>query len=92
MTTLSISDLSHSAELDRNEMSAVRGGTLFLPSYSEYSTSLKFDTQQAIGQTQNVFNANGNNAAFVTDIDSKVKPVQKANNSNTINVFGGVPV
>jgi hypothetical protein len=70
----------------------VRGGTFYFPGYSVSKTDFSFNTQQAIGQTQNVFNANGNNAAFVTDIDSKVKPVQKANNSNTINVFGGVPV
>ncbi|SAL27111.1 hypothetical protein [Caballeronia telluris] len=89
MSTLSIRDLSHSAELDRTEMSAVRGGNAFyLPSY--YSgASFNVSTQQLIGQTQNVYNANGNNVAFATDIDSKVKPIQKADNTNTVNVYGG---
>jgi hypothetical protein len=36
-----------------------------------------------------VFNQNGNNVAFATDIDSKVKPIQKADNSNTVNIYGG---
>ena len=72
-------------------MSAVRGGTFYFPSFLS-STDFAFSAQQMIGQTQNVSNANGNNAAFVTGIDSKVKPVQTAQNTNTINVFPGALV
>lgn len=90
MSDLTIRDLSHSTDLDSQTMSAVRGGTAFyLPSYYSDS-SFTVNTQQGIGQTQNVFNANGNNVAFATDIDSKVKPVQKADNTNTVNVFGSL--
>ncbi|SAL31373.1 hypothetical protein AWB67_06230 [Caballeronia terrestris] len=89
MSKLTIRDLSNATELGRAEMSAVRGGTFYFPGYSVSKTDFSFDTQQAIGQTQNVHNLNGNNVAFATDIDSKVKPIQKADNSNTINVYGG---
>jgi hypothetical protein len=91
MSSLSIRDLSHSTELDRTEMSAVRGGTFYFPpSYYSSSTDVSVATQQGIGQTQYVFNANGNNVAFATDINSKVKPVQKADNTNTVNVYGAL--
>ena len=87
MNSLMIKDLAVTEELDSRAMSAVRGGTFYFPGYSVSKTDFTFNTQQLIGQTQNVINENGNNVAFATDIDSKVKPVQKANNSNTINVF-----
>jgi hypothetical protein len=91
MSSITISDLAHSTQLDSQEMSAVRGGTFYFPSFLS-STDFAFSTQQMVGQTQNVSNANGNNAAFVTGIDSKVKPVQAAQNTNTINVFPGALV
>ncbi|SAL31348.1 hypothetical protein [Caballeronia humi] len=87
MNSLMIKDLAVTEELDSRAMSAVRGGTFYFPGYSVSKTDFTFNTQQLIGQTQNVVNENGNNVAFATDIDSKVKPIQKANNSNTINVF-----
>jgi hypothetical protein len=87
MNSLMIKDLAVTEELDSRAMSAVRGGTFYFPGYSVSKTDFTFNTQQLIGQTQNVINENGNNVAFATDIDSKVKPIQKANNSNTINVF-----
>jgi hypothetical protein len=68
----------------------VRGGNAFLfPGYNFSQFDLSVSAQQLIGQTQNVFNENGSNVAFSEGIGSNVKPVQKANNSNTLNVFGG---
>ena len=42
-----------------------------------------------LGQNQNVFNQNGGNVAFSSGVLSNVKPVQKADNVNTVNVFSG---
>jgi hypothetical protein len=94
MNSLTIQDLPVTEQLDRAAMSAVRGGVALLPGLdlSQYNLStfnLSLSAPQFIGQTQNVFNQNGNNVAFATDIDSKVKPIQKADNSNTVNIYGG---
>ncbi|MFD1561561.1 hypothetical protein ACFSHT_38925 [Paraburkholderia silviterrae] len=91
MTKLMIADLSVAQELDRREMSAVRGGNLggLLPFY--YPTpSVKIDTtnfsaSQLIGQTNDIVNTTGNDVAFVTGIHSTVNPVQTA--KNTINYY-----
>jgi hypothetical protein len=96
MTTLMIKDLSVTAELDRSAMASVRGGTSkgyermpyysmpdcwTPPSYGGSPTSFSFDATQSIGQSQNVLNNNGNNAAFVSGITSTVNPTQTANNN-----------
>ena len=44
-------------------------------------SSFSFDASQSIGQSQNVVNNNGNNAAFVHGISSTVNPTQTANNN-----------
>ncbi|MDR5857457.1 hypothetical protein P9239_01370 [Caballeronia sp. LZ062] len=88
MTTLTIHDLVHHAELGRQEMSAVRGGTSFyFPSYKS-SFDLSATTQQLTNQAQNTLNENGVNDAFAHKITSDVAPHQKADNTNHINVFG----
>ena len=46
-----------------------------------HPTSVSFDATQQIGQSQNVMNNNGNNAAFVCGITSTVNPTQTANNN-----------
>ena len=89
MNSLMIKDLAVTEELDSRAMSAVRGGTspFFFPSYDFSKLDVNVDTQQLIGQTQNVSSANGNNAALVAGIHSNVKPVQEAHNTNTVNLF-----
>jgi hypothetical protein len=87
MTKLMIADLSVAQELDRREMSAVRGGLGLWPIY--YPTpSVKVDTtnfmaEQVIGQTNSIMNNTGNEVALVTGIHSSTSPVQQAH--NTIN-------
>ncbi|WP_250467113.1 hypothetical protein [Caballeronia sp. GAFFF2] len=88
MSTLTIRDLSHQAEMDRDEMSAVRGGMNFLmPFYSSSAFDLSGTTEQLANQTQNTFNQNGLNAAFASDMTSNVKPKQDAHNVSNINMF-----
>jgi hypothetical protein len=90
MKSLMIKDLAVTEELDSRAMSAVRGGfAYFAPSFDFTQLGVSVNTQQGIGQTQKVLNENGNNVAFATDISSTVKPIQKADNTNTVNVFGG---
>jgi len=91
MKTLTIKDLSRTAELDRQAMAGVSGGTYkgwvpySLSTFDKSSHSFSFDAQQSIGQSQLTEVNNGNNAAFVSGINSTVKPTQTA--KNTIN-FG----
>ncbi|MDR5739456.1 MULTISPECIES: hypothetical protein [unclassified Caballeronia] len=87
MSTLSIHDLAHHAEMNGADMSAVRGGmSLFFPSYNS-SYNLSANTQQLADQAQQTFNVNGVNDAFAHDIKSRVEPQQKARNDSNINVF-----
>lgn len=95
MATLMIKDLSVTTELDHAAMASVRGGynkqlngsmnlsslgvDLAQPAAS--TNTYSFDASQLIGQSQNVLNNNGNNAAFVCDITSTVKPTQTAHNN-----------
>ena len=89
MSTLLIRDLTHTEALDSRALRAVRGGFMPLfPLSASFKADDSFHASQAIGQSQSVFNANGNNAAFVSDIDSHVSPKQTA--SNNIN-FGVAP-
>ncbi|MDR5857345.1 hypothetical protein P9239_00800 [Caballeronia sp. LZ062] len=91
MKTLTIKDLPIAEQLDRRAMSSVRGGMSYLlPSFNFSKTSLSFDTQQMAQQEQNTYNQNGVNDAFAGGIHSKVDPVQKAKNSSTINIGGGL--
>lgn len=88
MSTLTIRDLSHHAEMNRSEMSAVRGGFgLAFPSFQ--STDISATVQQLSTQTQNTLNQNGLNVAFAHGITSDVDPVQKAKNTSNINVLPG---
>lgn len=95
MTTLLIKDLARSEQLDRAAMAGVHGGSgyggyggmpkemmgYWGPSYSVDKDVFSFNASQAIGQTQNVLNNNGNNVAFASGITSTVNPTQTANNS-----------
>jgi len=94
MTTLLIKDLARTEELDRASMASVHGGTggsyggmpkdmmaYWGPSYSVDKDVFSFNASQAIGQTQNVLNNNGNNVAFASGITSTVNPTQSANNN-----------
>ncbi|MBS1191775.1 MAG: hypothetical protein H6R10_3567 [Rhodocyclaceae bacterium] len=86
MKTLLIHDLSRSENLDAKAMGAVQGGMYKgLPSFWSYYDGSKHDSSlsavQEIGQSQDVFNANGNNVAFSDRITSTVKPTQTASNS-----------
>ena len=88
MKSLMIKDLEVAKELDGRAMSAVRGGTLgFLPVLPYPSMQVtdmtSFSASQLIGQSNNIVNNTGNDAAFVSNIHSTVNPSQKAN--NTIN-------
>jgi hypothetical protein len=47
-------------------------------------SAVSLDASQMLGQTQNVVNNNGNNAAFVSGISSTVNPTQTG--SNNINL------
>jgi hypothetical protein len=51
------------------------------PSYSVDKDVFSFNASQAIGQTQNVLNNNGNNVAFASGITSTVNPTQSAHNN-----------
>ena len=89
MSKLMIADLSVAHELDRREMSAVRGGTLgglwpvYYPTPSVKIDNTSFSAQQLIGQTNDIVSNTGNDVAFVTGLHSSVNPVQTAH--NTIN-------
>ncbi|NEX63322.1 hypothetical protein [Noviherbaspirillum galbum] len=92
MTTLTISDLTASHDLDTRAMSTVRGGTkafampaFFGPSVSFASNEFNFSASQGLAQQQNTMVNNGNNVAFASDITSNVKPTQ--NGSNNISLF-----
>ncbi|WP_244816197.1 hypothetical protein [Caballeronia sp. Lep1P3] len=87
MSTLTIRDLVHHAEMGRTEMSAVRGGTAFyFPSYVS-KFDLSATTQQMANQAQNTLDQNGVNNAFTHKVTSDVDPYQKADNKSNINVF-----
>ena len=99
MKALTIKDLSVTAELDRQAMSAVHGGTgmsgmykgmpslshQYTPSYSFNKSDFNFDASQSLNQEQNTLVNNGNNVAFASGITSTVNPSQTG--KNTIN-FG----
>ncbi|WP_028220342.1 hypothetical protein [Paraburkholderia oxyphila] len=91
MTKLTIADLSVAHELDRREMSAVRGGTLgglmpfYYPTPSVNIASTTFNASQLIGQSNDIVNETGNDVAFASNIRSTVNPVQTA--KNTINYY-----
>lgn len=71
MTTLTITDLSHTGELDQAAMSAISGGMFkgmpahWMPFLNLPQGDFFFNPVQQIGQSQNVINNNGNNAAFI---------------------------
>jgi hypothetical protein len=95
MATLMIKDLSVTTELDHSAMASVRGGFnkemakgMSLSSlggekagYTAPVNTFTFDASQMIGQSQNVLNNNGNNAAYVCGITSTVNPTQTAHNN-----------
>jgi hypothetical protein len=86
MTTLIIKDLAITEELDAAALSAVTGGTAarmpagWMPFFGGQA-DISFNASQALGQTQNVVNNNGNNAAFVCGITSTVNPTQHGSNN-----------
>lgn len=91
MSKLTIADLNVAQELDRHEMSAVRGGNLsfgplpilypVVPSVKVSTTN--FTAEQVIGQTNSIASNTGNDVAFATGIGSSTNPMQTAH--NTIN-------
>jgi len=95
MATLMIKDLAVTTELGHAAMVAVRGGFnkeyvgsmslsspgVELPQYTAPTNTYSFDASQLIGQSQNVLNNNGNNAAFVCGITSTVNPTQTGKNN-----------
>jgi hypothetical protein len=86
MKTLTIKDLAVTTQLDRKAMAGVQGGRMLgghalMPVFGISSQTTKLDIDQAIGQSQDVVNMNGNNVAFAGDIRSTVKPDQTAKNS-----------
>ena len=88
MKTLTIKDLCVTTELDNAAMSSVRGGTYkggsswLVPGYGGSSKhDFSFDAQQLTSQHQENMNVTGNNAAFVSGIQSTFKPVQSSSNS-----------
>ncbi|RJF96047.1 hypothetical protein [Noviherbaspirillum saxi] len=89
MTTLIITDLSVTEQLDARAMTAVRGGMykgvypFWSPLVSVSKNDFQFEADQALGQSQNTMVNNGNNVAFASGITSTVKPHQHG--ANTIN-------
>ncbi|MEM5315125.1 hypothetical protein [Paraburkholderia sp. JHI869] len=85
MSKLMIADLSVAQELDRREMSAVRGGLglwpVYYPTPSVKVDNTNFTAEQLIGQTNTILNNTGNDVALVNNIHSAVNPVQTANNT-----------
>lgn len=92
MTTMMIEDLTVSADLDREAMTSVTGGSHMYrlplwggPSYYSRKdvdlTRIDFAADQFIGQEQSVDVVNGANVAFADHIKSVVKPSQNANNN-----------
>lgn len=89
MTHLTIADLSRTEELDRQAMSAVRGGmykgfdksAYGMPSFDSSKHDFTFSATQLTSQTQNNVNENGNNVAFADNIHSTFKPVQSNSSS-----------
>jgi hypothetical protein len=90
MNTLMIKDLSITAQLDSKAMSAVRGGNGYgypTSSFFNFSpvvapnNSKKVDATQLISNELNLQNANGNNVAFATDINSSINPCITSSNN-----------
>ena len=87
MNTLMIKDLSITEELDSKAMGAVRGG--FGPSLSYYKfnsvyapdNSTKISATQLISNELNLQNANGNNVALATDINTHQNPYTVSSNN-----------
>ncbi|PQV54118.1 hypothetical protein [Paraburkholderia sp. BL21I4N1] len=93
MNTLTIKDLSITAQLDSKAMSAVRGGYGYgypTSSYFSFSpvvapnNSKTVDATQLINSSMNIQNANANNVAFATGLTSTINP--SITSSNNIHV------
>ena len=88
MKSITLTDLSHTEQLDAKAMAKVHGGMhmgLLYPNPAPVFDSSKHDfsivADQLNSQTQNIGSNNGVNAAFAGDIRSKIKPTQTASNS-----------
>ncbi|MCP3719879.1 hypothetical protein [Paraburkholderia sp. CNPSo 3281] len=86
MSKLMIADLSVAQELDRREMSAVRGGLGLWPVCYPTMPSVKVDStnftaSQLIGQTNTILSNTGNDVAFVNNLHASTNPVQTAHNT-----------
>lgn len=86
MTSLTMKDLSATKDLSPDTMATVRGGQ-GLPGWAPLFGMPMFDfkkfsvdASQMVGQSQNVVNNNGNNAAFVGGIGSPASPPQAGDN------------
>jgi hypothetical protein len=81
MKTLSIKDLVHAGDLDRDAMATVRGGHSSYPSMPSYpvkalcppsypsSSSSSLAITQDLSQLQSVVNATANGSAFIEGVD-----------------------
>jgi hypothetical protein len=91
MSTLIIRDIARSAELSRNEMSAVRGGTRSLfPMFPLFdASSLKVDNSvaQFTQQSQTTIANTGVNVADAKNIHANVNPHQSSSSNSTVNIF-----
>lgn len=89
MNTLMIKDLPLTEQLDRREMTAVRGGSVPYPSYSYFNyapVSFDFSKYVAASQSNNtlleVQAATGDNSAFLSNVNTTISP--KVENNNNI--------
>ncbi|WP_144139873.1 hypothetical protein [Paraburkholderia sp. BCC1884] len=87
MNTLTIKDLSIAEQLDSKSMSAVRGGYGPSSSYYNFSPVYAPDNSKNIGATQlisntlNVDNANANNVAFASCLNTNIAPCISTSNN-----------
>jgi hypothetical protein len=88
MSTLIIRDIALNAEMARNEMSAVRGGTGigFMPVFDASKFRLSNDVTQYTGQSQATMANTGVNDAWVKNISANVKPHQDSDTNSYVNV------
>jgi hypothetical protein len=98
MKTLSIKDLVHAGDLDRDAMATVRGGmssscypslpsypvkSLCPPSYPSSSSSSLAITQD-LSQLQSVVNATANGSAFIEGVDVHNNTSQYGQNNGAV--------
>ena len=87
MKSITLTDLSHTEQLDAKAMADVHGGMrlglypYMAPMFDGSKHDFSVVAEQLNSQTQNVASNNGVNVAFAGDISTKIKPTQTASNS-----------